>query len=1422
MPDSAFAAQWDNEQTENWVPFTTYTGSYYPFGGCLEDFNTGPVNGTWTFNITNDPSNNPGAITYIRLIFCDSRGVECCFAAAGEWQNEDIRSCVNADTLLIEPEILFPLGPADTTEYAYAFLIGESGIYQQLDSTIDLRTAPPGEYEICGFSYRRSQLDSLPLPDGLLTLDSIRTNLEGLEPWLCAELTPNCLQVSIQAPPDTTRLDERICRGDSIQIGQEVFRDGGFYTVDLLNEVGCDSIVTLDLFVQEVQFVSLDTTICPGDSVFVGNTPYFETGIYQDTLPTVELGCDSIITLDLTVLSQQLTMLSPVICAGDTFTVGDSTLTTSGQYQILLTSVAGCDSLVSVDLEVLNPSATISGPDLINCAMPEAVLDAANSLPAVTNLTLDASPSVPNGNLDFSWLGPNGENGNTATLTIDSGGEYQVIVSRQDNFCRDTTTVMVVQDTLSPIADAGLPDTLTCAQDELTLGGPATSNGPLYSYTWYQNDNEIPGENDDTLRVNAAATYILEVTNLSNNCSTQDSVIISEDFIPPEEVEAGPNQLLNCGGDIVVLEPDSTSFSRPVRWEWTADCIEPYSETWALATDCPGLYTLTVTNLDNGCQGSDTTSMVTLAAEFCRQCANTNSPLATCPGLYTLVVTNNDNGCSAEDTVRVLINEDVPELQPFPDTVLTCANPSITLSSMPPAGGTFSTQWCPLDESGDVISAACAIGQTDTLISQAGQYEFTVVNTQTGCSNSFVVSVSMDTIPPLIDAGMTDTLKCNANSLMLDATVPANTTITWTGPGEATILDGDTSTPTIDAIGWYFLEVTDNNNGCISIDSVQIVEDENSPTLDAGLDTLLNCFEPTIRLNAIGATSNGAANWAWTTDDGQIEADADQPNPLISSAGMYIVTLTDTGNGCSVMDTVLVSEDFRAPTATLLAPQGLTITCVLDTLLLTGTTSFSNTGAPLSYSWSAIPPGNLFPDLAADTVYTDRPGLYELIVTDQLNGCRDTVTFNIIADQSDPELTLQTPEPIDCQTANAELAVVIPADPTGFSFSWTNAAGEIIATTPTATATEAGWYFLSLTEDNNGCTNLDSVLVVLDDDFPEVVIAPPLTLSCSRLSVDLDGSGSSFGNGITYEWSTVDGTLLGSGTGLIDSAGSIGTYVLTVNNALNGCSSSDSVTVVQDGLPIAGIETDLASPPCEGSPFGSISIDAVIGGTPPYLYQIDEDAPGAQSFFEDLLPGSYTLTVIDDNGCRWTETVALTNPQALDLDLGLDLDLTLGDSAQLNPLTNRPIDTWQWDAPGLLAADAEYEPTVTPLSTQFVVLTVFDDNGCSASDTILIFVDKDRDIFIPTAFSPDENGNNDRFTIYAGDEVVLVKSLRIFSRWGNMVYENQNFAPNDPNLGWDGTLWGEPLNAAVFVYYAEILYADGKTEFITGDVLLMR
>ncbi|MEL7426730.1 MAG: gliding motility-associated C-terminal domain-containing protein, partial [Bacteroidota bacterium] len=1610
-------------------------------------------------------------------------------------------------------------------------------------------------------------------------------------------------------------------------------------------------------------------------------------------------------------------------------------------YFLEVTNTAtGCSAIdsVLVDEDLLPATAIIDPADTLTCAQPEVILD--------------GSASTPPGLLDFSWLGPNNETGTANTLAVTAGGEYELIVTRQDNFCQDTTTVTVFQDTLHPIADTGPGFNLTCTQDSVVLRGPNTSTGPDFSYNWFVNGNLITDENTDSLLVTAAATYTIEVIDNSNGCSATDMVIITEDFVPPEDVEAGPNQLLSCGGDIVILSPDSTLFSRPVSWEWTADCIEPYSDTWALATDCAGLYTLTVTNLDNGCSGSDTTrvnvtpnfsqavlpdtaflscvdgtaildntgsigtlfnwfrdglsitlpnnqpsvdapgiytlitsdlslscadtaqinvvfdcaplaiintpdtltcaqqsiilqssdsqtvgpnnyrwegpdpscfvsptdlptaevvcpgtyrliiehalfgeadttqtivlidtiapqvdagenvqltctnptanlngtvlnpgapltfawtnfvpgdtlaetqafstqaagtyrffarnsnngcvgsdivqvtlnnttptiafgssvypceadsflleafispeaayeyawtgpaiqtltdsaavwitgpGMYTLSvlntetgcdaldsilvieqtcvpclelpqmdtldcqitsleldATFCRPCvdctlqwsdesgqipgeeslslnvtspgiyiltatdtlgftssvsttvillddppmldlgpdliltcdsttvtianqiantpdqplgyqwselvlgvlpetgpslevseigtyvleltdmisgcsitdtlevlddrqdptaeagpdqvltcqssvvildgsgstlsgvsfawtgpndacltgADSNSPLATCPGLYTLEVTNLSNGCSAQDIVRVTINEDVPEVQAFPDTTLTCNIQELLLSSTPPDGGNFTTSWCPLDEMGDEISVACALGQTDTLVNLPGQYRFTVVNDDTGCANSFVVTVGIDTIPPIINAGMNDTLGCNDNSIQLNAQVPANVTLNWTGPMGATILNPDTSTPTVDAVGWYFLAATSTANGCVAIDSVQILVDASTPILDAGVDTLLNCANTSIRLNASGDTFNGDPIWQWDTDTGMILADADQPTPLVGDAAFYFVTLTDSGNGCSIQDTVFVDADFRRPDALLVEPDSLLLTCAQDTLLLDASPSLSATGEAITYSWEATPPGNLFPDLSAPTVFTDRTGNYRLIVQDEGNGCRDTLAFFVDVDFQAPELVIANPAPLDCANMSTLLSTSTPADSTGFTFEWSDEQDQIISANATAEATSPGFYNLLLTDEANGCTSTATVEVLINDELPSVIIAVPPALTCEQSSVILDGSMSSQGSNYTYQWSSLDGTLLGNGLAAIDSTSMPGSYVLVVTDTTTGCTNDESVVVSQEGQPILGLEVAAQGPPCVGGTFGSISVDEVVGGTPPFNYALNNGIMGPFSFFDDLLPGSYELQVQDANGCSWTETIILSEALDLEVDLGPDLEVELGDSIQLKPLTNRPISSWQWTS-DFFSTNAPFEPVVTPTETQFVLLTVFDDNNCTATDTIRIFVDTDRDVFIPTAFSPDGIGENERFTIYAGDEVVIIQSLRIFSRWGNMVFEQENFSPNDPNLGWDGTLWGEPLNAAVFVYYAEILFTDGKSELITGDVVLLR
>lgn len=103
-----------------------------------------------------------------------------------------------------------------------------------------------------------------------------------------------------------------------------------------------------------------------------------------------------------------------------------------------------------------------------------------------------------------------------------------------------------------------------------------------------------------------------------------------------------------------------------------------------------------------------------------------------------------------------------------------------------------------------------------------------------------------------------------------------------------------------------------------------------------------------------------------------------------------------------------------------------------------------------------------------------------------------------------------------------------------------------------------------------------------------------------------------------------------------------------------------------------------------------------------------------------------------------------------------------------------------------------------------------------------MLIDKDVNIFIPNIFSPNGDNINDRFTLFADDRVVKIHELKIFDRWGELMYQNYDFAPNDPNLGWDGTFRGKTVNPAVFVYYFVVEYIDGSKQLYKGDITLVR
>ena len=112
--------------------------------------------------------------------------------------------------------------------------------------------------------------------------------------------------------------------------------------------------------------------------------------------------------------------------------------------------------------------------------------------------------------------------------------------------------------------------------------------------------------------------------------------------------------------------------------------------------------------------------------------------------------------------------------------------------------------------------------------------------------------------------------------------------------------------------------------------------------------------------------------------------------------------------------------------------------------------------------------------------------------------------------------------------------------------------------------------------------------------------------------------------------------------------------------------------------------------------------------------------------------------------------------------------------------------------------------------------------GCDSLRILILEILGEGEVFVPNVFSPNGDGINDKISVYADKDVHLIDVFRIFDRWGEMMYENTSFPPNDPNIGWDGNLRGTPVRPAVFAYYLEWTDKLGGKHKDYGDVTLVR
>ncbi len=631
--------------------------------------------------------------------------------------------------------------------------------------------------------------------------------------------------------------------------------------------------------------------------------------------------------------------------------------------------------------------------------------------------------------------------------------------------------------------------------------------------------------------------------------------------------------------------------------------------------------------------------------------------------------------------------------------------------------------------------------------------------------------------------------------------------------------------PTNLPVGNYTVTVTDVF-GCTAEAAIAVDMDQGVPQVEAGLDETLTCTTTSLNLN--GTASAGANyDYLWSTVNGTILAGANTLTPEINAGGNYLLEVTNTLTGCVLSDEVLVDYDTILPSPFINIVGPATLDCISNATVLDGTGS--QPAGSLTYEWTTLN-GNINPgDVSLPQAEVNAGGDYSLLVTNENNGCNQMTSITIGQETDLPVVDIITPNQLTCIQTQVSLNAGGSSTGADFSYQWSTTDGNILSGDNTlfAEVNEPGTYTLTCFNTANNCEQ--SAVILVDQDIVEPIADAglvPEALDCNTASVVLDGMASSEGAGFEYLWTTADGNIDSGVTSMMPEVDEGGTYVLLVTNIGNGCTSEDDVLVIENSAAPTDINFEVTPPLCYNEP-GSFAATSVVGGEGPYLFSPDEGANFfADTLFWNLDPGSYSVIVQDANGCEYEEFVAVPNVSQVMVNLAPDMTINLGESYDLNARANIPpasIDTIVWSQINYLSCLDCMNPAATPLETTQFEVTLIDTNGCVAENQVLVRVDKSRNVFIPNAFSPNGDGANDRFMIFARSESIKeIKRFELFGRWGEKVFQMDSFQPNDPTFGWDGKLNGKDLNNGVFVYYAEIEFIDGFTEIYKGDFTLMR
>ncbi|WMX16423.1 gliding motility-associated C-terminal domain-containing protein [Aureispira sp. CCB-E] len=1077
----------------------------------------------------------------------------------------------------------------------------------------------------------------------------------------------------------------------------------------------------------------------------------------------------------------------------------------AGTYCVTVTDVAGCQ---------MDTCITIADP--VQLAATYTAVDVLCHGDANGQILVNATPGTGtlgvNG-YEYKITGP-GQTGNVFsninTYNNLGAGSYTVFV-RDGNNCEIALPISIGEPD-SVLIDSVIVTDVSCHG---TATGSATAypSGGVgnYTYTW----STTPVQTTATATGLAAGVYSVTVAD-ANGCDRVEVFNVNEPTVLTGSISADP---IDCFGGTTSATAQGSG-GTPIgltayvyRWSNGSSAATTiglsagvHCVTITDANACTHVECVTITQpstavsasisaqTDASCNGTATgtataqgtggTSPYTYQWDAAAGNQTTATATGLSAGIYTVVVSDTNN-CTAQTTVT--ISEPSVVLATISSTTpATCNGQGTGSATATVSGGVgpYTYQW----------DAAAGSQTTATASNLAGGTYVVTVSDANGCTGMATAIVTQPTAVQATIINTTD-VSCHGGndgtaSLAVQGGTPTSGyTFQWSGaPGQnspnATGLSAGVQTVTVS-----------DANGCFDIDTFTINEPNDALS---GYITAANalCFgSSTGELGAVITGGTRPYQYAWNSTPVQTTVVADS-----LPAGTYNLSVTDA-NGCSLELTSTIGEPTELTVSATVLQH---VSCFGGSNGAVAVNATSGGVGPYTYVWTD-PSGQV--GLNASNLSA---GAISVIVTDA-NACTAMATVTLT--EGTPITVTETVSNISCHGLTDGSINITGSNKVLVNYSWSNG----MVSNP-VTGLGAGNYTVTVT-DADGC----------QETFNYTITEPaPISLSiASTNSILCYGDGNAAaqvtatGGTSPYNYNWSNGATTRTASNLTP-----GTYDVTVTDS-RGCFETTSISIVEpEELTITGNTTGTL---CAGDQTGTLTAFGSGGTVTVGLleYSIDGSTWQNGNIFSGLASGIYTLSVRDENGCVADTMLVVEDADPFFItSMTGDTTIEYLDSLTIAASLNDTVGvTYSWQqisgAMGLVT-DSSFSFGIRPQDAVQYQFTATNSNGCSVDSIVMIEVTKLRRANAPTGFTPNGDGVNDYFFIQGGSKVQTVTIFRVYDRWGTLVFEGNNSEINVPEQGWNGIYRGRPAPSGTYTWYADVLFKDGHTEQVKGNITLLR